>query len=315
MLLPTIGDALRSHHNRATSALEARRMGTDDMATGQSFRVIDLLRHGTEPPPLAAVTGRPWWPWLVVAITCIGAFIGQLDASIVQLALPTLVDVFHDSLARVTWVALAYSLAFAASLPIFGRLCEIYGRKVLYLAGFFFFTIATALCGFAADLGSLILFRILQGIAGSLLGANSISVLVATAGPTRRARAMGIFSAAQAVGLCLGPVIGGILVGTLGWRSIFLATVPFGAIAVVLGWLALPRMAGLAADRSCFPPDDIRLDRRTAAHPGSRRAGVCTQSRGSVRLGFTADTWLCHLFRRFDGIAHSMGAFHRLPTG
>jgi EmrB/QacA subfamily drug resistance transporter len=243
MLLPTIGDALRSHYNRATSALEARRMGTDDMATGQRFRVIDLLRHGTEPPPLAAVTGRPWWPWLVVAITCIGAFIGQLDASIVQLALPTLVDVFHDSLARVTWVALAYSLAFAASLPIFGRLCEIYGRKVLYLAGFFFFTIATALCGFAADLESLILFRILQGIAGSLLGANSISVLVATAGPTRRARAMGIFSAAQAVGLCLGPVIGGILVGTLGWRSIFLATVPFGAIAVVLGWLALPQTA------------------------------------------------------------------------
>jgi EmrB/QacA subfamily drug resistance transporter len=202
-----------------------------------------LFRHGAEPPPLAVVTGLPWWPWLIVGITCIGAFIGQLDASIVQLALPTLVDVFHGSLAQVTWVALAYSLAFAAALPIFGKLCEIYGRKVLYLGGFLFFTIATALCGSAADLASLTAFRVLQGLAGALLGANSIAILVAAAGPTRRARAMGIYAAAQAVGLCLGPVIGGVLVGTYGWRSIFWATVPFGAGAVVLGWLVLPQTA------------------------------------------------------------------------
>ena len=216
------------------------------MTTGSGFRVADLFRHGAEPPPHPAIAGQPWWPWLIVGITCIGAFIGQLDASIVQLALPTLVDVFHDSLARVTWVALAYSLAFAASLPIFGRLCEMFGRKVLYLAGFLFFTIATALCGSAADLTSLITFRVLQGIAGSLLGANSIAILVAAAGPARRARAMGIFAAAQAVGLCLGPVIGGILVGAYGWRSIFWATVPFGVVAVILGWLALPQTAHLS---------------------------------------------------------------------
>ncbi len=207
------------------------------------FRVVDLFRHGAEPPPLAVLAALPSWPWFIVGITCIGAFIGQLDASIVQLALPTLVDVFHASLAQVTWVALAYALAFAASLPMFGRLCEMYGRKVLYLAGFLFFTIATALCGSATDLPSLIAFRVFQGIAGASLGANSIAVLVAAAGPTRRARAMGIFSAAQAVGLCLGPVIGGVLVGSYGWRSVFWATVPFGIVAVVLGWLVLPQTA------------------------------------------------------------------------
>jgi MFS family permease len=135
------------------------------------------------------------YPWLIVGVTCIGAFIGQLDASIVQLALPTLGRIFDTSLESISWVSLGYLLAFASFLPIFGQLCEIFGRKVLYLIGFLLFTGASALCGLAPDLTSLVAFRVLQGIGGAMLGANSISVLITD--QSRRARALGVFAAAQ----------------------------------------------------------------------------------------------------------------------
>ena len=83
-----------------------------------------LIRNGAEPPPADFIVRQPWHAWLIVGLTCIGAFIDQLDASIVQLALPTLSDTFNASLENVSWVSLAYLVAFASCLPIFGRLCE-----------------------------------------------------------------------------------------------------------------------------------------------------------------------------------------------
>jgi EmrB/QacA subfamily drug resistance transporter len=194
-----------------------------------------------EPAPIQFVTRLSWYPWLVVGVTCIGGFIGQLDASIVQLALPTFERQFDANLDAVSWVAIAYLLAFASSLPVFARWSEIKGRKLLYLAGYAVFTMASALCGTVSDLRLLIAFRVLQGIGGALLGANSITILVKAAGPGRRGRAMGLFAAAQAVGISAGPVIGGLLLQKLGWRWIFLVSVPFGLVGVVAGWLALPQ--------------------------------------------------------------------------
>jgi len=103
---------------------------------------------------------------VVVGTTCIAAFIGQLDASIVQLTLPKLEHHFLARLSAVSWVAIAHQLAFAAALPVFARLAASTGRKVMYLSGFALFTIASALCGLASDLAQLIAFRILLGIAG-----------------------------------------------------------------------------------------------------------------------------------------------------
>ncbi len=224
-------------------------MSVGDATPTRGFRPADVLRHGAEPPPLERIARLPWYPWLIIGITCIGAFIGQLDASIVQLALPTLGTVFKAALETVSWVALAYLLAFAAFLPIFGRLCEMFGRKLLYLCGYLLFTLASALCGFAPNLAWLVVFRVLQGIGGALLGANSISILVKAIGPSRRSRALGIFAAAQAVGVSVGPAIGGVLVGACGWRWVFWVTVPFGAAAAILGWLALPQTTGLASEK------------------------------------------------------------------
>ncbi len=194
-----------------------------------------------EPRPLAFFEKQTSYPWLIVGLVSIGAFIGQLDATIMQLALPTLGKTFSATLEAVSWVSLAYLVAFASFLPIFGRLCEIHGRKSLYIIGYIIFISASLLCGVASGLGWLIAFRVLQGIGGSMLGANSIAILVAAIDPERRGRALGYFAAAQAVGMCAGPAVGGLVLGLLGWHWVFWVSVPFGLAGAILGWLILPQ--------------------------------------------------------------------------
>ena len=221
----------------ARSAIEAKK--------GPSMNAHPDTEHSRrpllpEPSPLRALTQLAAYPWLVVSVACLGAFAGQVDASIVQLGLPKLESAFDSPLNEVSWVAVAYSLAFAATLPIYARLAEIAGRKLMYILGFALFGLFSALCGFASDLPWLIAFRVLQGVSGALLGANSVVILVAAAGPQRRARAMGLFAAAQAVGVSAGPALGGVLLNSLGWHWIFWVTVPFAALGAVLGWCVVP---------------------------------------------------------------------------
>jgi EmrB/QacA subfamily drug resistance transporter len=201
-----------------------------------------------EPAPSARLGAWSGYPWLVVATTCIAAFIGQLDASIVQLVLPRLEVAFDAPLSAVSWVAIGYVLGFAAALPIFARLAEIAGRKTMYLIGFGLFGIASALCAVAPDLPLLVVFRLLQGAAGAMLGANSIVILVAATGPERRGRGMGWFAAAQAIGGSAGPALGGVLLATLDWRFVFWVTVPVSLATVVIGWLVVPQTTTYAAD-------------------------------------------------------------------
>ena len=166
---------------------------------------------------------------------------GQVDASIVQLALPTLGRVFDSTLESVSWVALAYLLGVAAFLPIFGQLCQIFGRKLLYIIGFVVFTGASALCGFAPDLPTLVAFRFLQGVGGAMLGANSMALVV----DVRRTRAC-----ARGRSACTPPPKRSgsapvrswedCCIGTLGWPWVFWINVPFGLISIVAGWLVLP---------------------------------------------------------------------------
>lgn len=207
-----------------------------------------LARLAHEPAPLAALERLPWHSWIVVGLVSIGAFVGQLDATIVQLALPTLATTFDARLHAVSWVSLGYLVAFASFLPIFGRVCQMYGRKTLYLLGYLIFVGSSALCALAPDLPSLVAARVVQGIGGALLGANSIAILVAAVPEEKRGRALGVFAAAQAVGMSAGPAVGGVVLGALGWQWIFWLTVPFGIVAAVAGWIALPRTGGAPLD-------------------------------------------------------------------
>ena len=203
-----------------------------------------------EPPPLSLVARQAWYPWLIVGVACAGAFIAQLDASIVQLALPSLAVEFQTTLNQVSWVPIGYLLTLAALLPVFGRLCEMWGRKLLYVIGFLLFTIASALCGMAESLTWLVAARLLQGVGGAMLAANSIAIMTAAVGQSGRARALGWFAAAQAIGLSAGPPIGGLLLSTLSWRWIFWVTVPIGGAITVIGLLLLPRSTGLVTGKT-----------------------------------------------------------------
>ncbi|HUX71599.1 MAG TPA: MFS transporter, partial [Cellulomonadaceae bacterium] len=184
------------------------------------------------------------WPhawWLAVATVCFGAFMGQLDASIVTLTYRPLGVEFGTSLAAVQWVSLSYLLTLAALLIPVGRLSDARGRKLLYLYGFVVFTAASAACGLAPTLATLIVFRVVQGVGAAMLQANSVALVVTSAPEGKTRTALGIQAAAQAIGLALGPTVGGLLVSTWGWRWVFGINVPVGVIAVVAGVYLLPR--------------------------------------------------------------------------
>jgi len=136
--------------------------------------IRDAIVKGQEPPPLQSLARLPSYRWLIVAVVSIGAFMGQVDASIAQLLLPTLERTFGATLSSVSWVAVAYLLTMAALMPVFGRLADILGHKLLYVAGFVVFVVGSALCGFAPDLPILIASRILQAIGGALLACKQL---------------------------------------------------------------------------------------------------------------------------------------------
>jgi EmrB/QacA subfamily drug resistance transporter len=209
-------------------------------------------RRLEEPDPLPWIATRPYYPWLVVATVCIGAFMGQLDASIAQLVLPTLENVFVVPLSSVEWIALAYLLTLAALLAPVGRLADIAGRKLLYTLGFLIFVLGSALCGASPNLPVLLGSRVLQAVGAALLQANSVAIVTAAAGPGRRGKAIGIQGTAQAVGLSVGPAFGGLLISAFGWRWVFFINVPVGIVGIVAGWLVLPRTFGLRHERQPF---------------------------------------------------------------
>jgi len=194
-----------------------------------------------EPRRPEFIRDRPSSFWLAVAAVCIGAFMGQLDASIVTVALPTLQRTFHSSVGAVTWVGLSYLLVLVATVVAVGRFADMWGRKLLYVYGFGVFIIGSALCGLAPGLGWLIGFRALQAVGAALLQANSVAIIVLAVPKPSLGKAIGIQGAAQAVGLALGPTVGGFLLAAGGWRLIFFVNVPFGLLGMIAGILLIPR--------------------------------------------------------------------------
>ncbi|WP_241712110.1 MFS transporter [Sulfoacidibacillus ferrooxidans] len=202
--------------------------------------MTDNSTEATPRFPLKFFTSRPNYHWYVVATVCIGAFMAALDGSIITVALPTIDREFNVNVSESAWVALAYLLTLTALLAMFGRIADIVGRRPLYTIGFSIFIIGSALCGASPTLSLLIGFRVLQGIGATMLQANSVAIVTAAVPQKVRGKAIGIQGSALAVGLSLGPAIGGLLIGFFGWRSIFYVNVPVGIIGTALAAMILP---------------------------------------------------------------------------
>lgn len=173
--------------------------------------------------------------WTVLAIVAIGVFMATLDSSIVNISLPSIARYFNVPLSgQVEWVIIAYLVATAAILLTAGRLADMFGRKAIWITGLVIFTGGSALCGAAPSLGFLIAARTLQGLGGALLMAVSPAMLVNAFPATERGRALGINAVTVALGVSVGPTLGGLITSSLSWRWIFYVNVPVGIIGLIL---------------------------------------------------------------------------------
>jgi EmrB/QacA subfamily drug resistance transporter len=184
-------------------------------------------------PTAEAITPRAW---RVLAVTSLGVFIVLLDTTIVNIAFPAIAAAFPSTTrAGLSWVLNAYTIVFAALLITAGRAADQLGRRRFFLAGLAIFAATSAACGLAPTVPALVGGRALQAVGAALLVPTSLALLLAEFPRSRRSMAVGLWGAMGAVAAASGPLLGALLVETVGWRWIFLANVPVCALAAVTG--------------------------------------------------------------------------------
>jgi DHA2 family multidrug resistance protein len=176
-----------------------------------------------------------WWILLTVII---GTFLGRLDQTIVNLALPKIINDFGISVSAAGWIATAYILANAVFVPIWGKLGDTIGRKKVYMLGFSIFILGSVLAGLSWNLSSMIVFRVIQAIAGSADYPTAMAILAVTFKEGKeRAQALGIWSSSFAAAAVFGPLIGGPLIDNFSWRSVFLINLPIGILGMIMAFI------------------------------------------------------------------------------
>jgi EmrB/QacA subfamily drug resistance transporter len=172
---------------------------------------------------------------VVLATCCLSVFMAGLDVTIVNVALPSIQRTLHASVSGLQWTIDAYTLVIACLLMLSGSLADRFGRRRVFQIGLAAFSLGSLLCSVAPSLGWLIAFRGLQAIGGSMLNPVAMSIIRNVfEDPKERAKAIGMWGSVAGLSLASGPVVGGLLVSGLGWRSIFWINVPVGLIAIAL---------------------------------------------------------------------------------
>jgi DHA2 family multidrug resistance protein len=227
-----------------------------------------------------------WWVLLTVII---GTFLGRLDQTIVNLALPKIITDFNISVSSAGWIATAYILANAIFVPIWGKLGDTLGRKKIYILGFSIFIFGSALAGLAWNLSSMIVFRVIQSIAGSADYPTAMAILAVTFKHGKeRAQALGIWSSSFAAAAVFGPLIGGPLIDNFGWRSVFLINIPVGIIGLL--------MAITFVKESVSEHKTVHFDWWGAITLGVALSALVLVLDQGTTWGWTAGySWLCYL--------------------
>jgi len=195
------------------------------MTGGQERRSVAL---GTAP-------GR----WLVV-VTVLASGMAFLDATAVQVALPSIGRELDASLAGLQWTVTSYTLTLASLILLGGSLGDRYGRRRVFVIGVCWFAAASLICGVAQNVEQLIAARALQGVGGALLTPGSLALIQSSFRPEDRARAIGLWSSLSGISGLIGPFLGGVLVDAVSWRLVFLINVPFAVVIVLVSGRHVP---------------------------------------------------------------------------
>jgi EmrB/QacA subfamily drug resistance transporter len=175
-----------------------------------------------------------------LAVLSLGLFMTLLDLTIVNIAIPSMVDSIHASLDQVLWVLNAYSLLYAVLLITSGRLGDIYGPRNVFAVGIAIFTAASAVSGFAQDPTQLIIARATQGVGAAILAPQGLPIMMSLFPVDRRGGVFAVYGILAGLAVVAGPTVGGFLVEHYGWRSIFYVNIPFGVLTFALAFLLIP---------------------------------------------------------------------------
>src|SRR6478672_3646105 len=179
--------------------------------------------------------------WLVLVLVCVAQFMVVLDATVVNVALPSIQKALNFSYADLQWIVNAYTLVFGGFLLLGGRAADLIGRQTLFIAGVIVFTVASAINGLADSSNVLIAGRALQGLGGALVSPAALSIVTTTFEEgAERTKALGVWSAIAAGGGAVGLVVGGFLTETLSWRWVFFVNLPIGIAAALLSLRFIP---------------------------------------------------------------------------
>jgi DHA2 family multidrug resistance protein len=174
-------------------------------------------------------------PWLVLGTVMVGTLLIGLDRTVVNLAVPSIISDFGVAVSTAAWVATGYIISNAVFVPVFGKLGDLYGNRIIYLWSFVGFIILSVLAGFAWDFWSLVVFRVLQGLVGAAVYPTAMSLIVRSFADTKaRAQALGIWSSSFAVSAVIGPLLGGYLVDNFSWRWVFFINLPIGIAGLIM---------------------------------------------------------------------------------
>ncbi|MFD4567730.1 MFS transporter [Streptomyces sp. NPDC058467] len=191
---------------------------------------------------------------LVLAICCMSLLIVSLDNTVLNVALPSMQKELHASVAGLQWTIDAYTLVLASLLMLAGSTADRIGRRKVFVVGLIIFTSGSVLCSLAPNLDSLIAFRMMQAVGGSMLNPVAMSIITNTfTDPRERARAIGVWGGVVGISMAAGPLVGGLLVDSVGWRSIFWINLPVGLAALLLTLRYVPESRAPKARR----PDPV----------------------------------------------------------
>ncbi|MDO4911299.1 MAG: DHA2 family efflux MFS transporter permease subunit [Corynebacterium sp.] len=184
--------------------------------------------------------------WRAMGALCLGFFMILLDATIVSVATPDLVQDLNTSLNAVVWVTSIYLLTYAVPLLVTGRMGDRFGQRNMYQLGMIVFTLSSLACALAPNVSVLILARAVQGLGASLLTPQTMSVINRLFPPQARGAAMGLWGSVAGLASLTGPILGGFLVTSVGWRWIFLINVPIGVISLILVTMWVPKFESVS---------------------------------------------------------------------